>query len=126
MGGQSMETRQEKGKRSEDLAAEFLARKGLKILGRNVRCALGELDLICRAGETTVFVEVKSRYAGGYGLPQESVSGGKQRKLTRLAQWYLKSHGLERQPARFDVVAILWKQDEPELTWIVNAFEARE
>ncbi|GLI35820.1 hypothetical protein DAMNIGENAA_32530 [Desulforhabdus amnigena] len=108
------------------MAAEFLSKKGMEIVARNVRCLFGEIDLICRTGKTTVFVEVKSRYAHRFGLPQESVSRTKQKKLTRLAQWYLKSKGLERQPARFDVVAILWKGGEAELTWIVNAFEASE
>lgn len=122
----AMTNRRQKGKEGEDLAAQFLKRRGLKITERNVRCTLGEIDLVGRDGKTIVFVEVKSRYAGGYGLAQESVTPAKQRRLTRLAQWYLKRNGLEREPARFDVVAINWKDGEPEFTWIANAFEACE
>ena len=121
-----MTNRQQKGKRSEDVAARFLEKRGLKVVGQNVRCVLGEIDLICMDGKTIVFVEVKSRFGAGYGLPQESITPAKQRKLTRLAQWYLNQHRLENQPARFDVVAVNWKGEEPELTWIANAFEARE
>jgi putative endonuclease len=121
-----METRQQKGRRSEDLAAEFFKDQGMKIIAQNVRFPIGEIDLIVKDGKTTVFVEVRSRSAGGYGSPQESVTHTKQRKLTKLAQWYLKQNGLGGQPARFDVVAITWQDSKPELTWIVNAFEACE
>ncbi|MGV8074649.1 MAG: YraN family protein [Syntrophobacteraceae bacterium] len=118
--------RHEKGKQGEDIAARFLEECGIRIIAQNVRSFLGEIDIIGRDGNTVVFVEVKSRSFPGYGLPQESVTLSKQRRLTRLAQWYIKTHGLERRPARFDVIAITWKSGEPEVTWIPNAFEARE
>lgn len=119
-------SRYQKGRQSEAVAAEFLERHGLHVVARNVRCPLGEIDLVAEEGQRLVFVEVKSRFSGRYGLPQDAVSIAKQRKLTRLAQWYLKKHGLERRPARFDVIAITWKAEQPEISWIVNAFEARE
>lgn len=119
-------TRQEKGKKAEQLAAEFLAEQGLRIVAQNVRCLLGEIDLVAQHGKTVVFVEVKARFSKGYGLPQEMVSASKQQRLTRLAQWYLKKHGLTRQAARFDVVAIQWVEGEPAVTWIANAFPAVE
>lgn len=121
-----MGTRQEKGRRGEEIAAAYLGERGVEVLVRNYRCRLGEIDLIGRDGETVVFVEVKSRSHGGRGLPQESVSHEKQRKLTRLARWFLKERHLERQRARFDVVAVTGAPGEPEVTWIVNAFEACE
>lgn len=119
-------TRYEKGRIGEDLAADFLEKQGLEILIRNFRCPIGEIDLVGRDGRTLVFVEVKSRSGAGYGLPQESVSWTKQKRLTRLAQWYLKQNRCDRQPARFDVVAITWKAGEPQIRWIANAFDARE
>lgn len=119
-----MGTRQEKGRQGEDLAAAHLKERGVQIVARNVRCPLGEIDLIGKDRGVIVFVEVKSRVGTARGLPQEAVSPDKQRRLTRLAQWYLKRERLERQSARFDVIAILWKDGEPEITWIVNAFEA--
>jgi putative endonuclease len=118
--------RQQKGRESEELAAVFLAGQGLDIVARNVRCLLGEIDLVARQGKTLVFVEVKSRSTLGYGTPQEMVTFSKQQRLTRLAQWYLKKHNLLRQPARFDVVAIQWVEGEPVVTWIANAFAAAE
>lgn len=121
-----MQSRYQKGRQSEALAAQFLEQHGLRVVARNVRCPLGEIDVVAEQGRQLVFVEVKSRFGGRYGLPQEAVSIVKQRKLTRLAQWYLKKHGCGRRAARFDVIAITWKLEEPEITWIVNAFEARE
>jgi putative endonuclease len=119
-------TRQEKGRKAEEFAAEFLAGQGLKIVAQNVRCLLGEIDLVALHGKTVVFVEVKSRFTKRYGLPQDMVSATKQKRLTKLAQWYLKKHSLTLQPARFDVVAIQWVEGEPAVTWIANAFSASE
>lgn len=121
-----MATRQSKGKQGEEMAAAFLKAKGMAVLGANVRCALGELDLVCRDGQTIVFVEVKTRHGRGFGLPQESVSPSKQKKLTLLARWYLQRHRLHGCPARFDVIAIDFGIQEPEIVWISNAFDARE
>ncbi len=119
-----MLNRKEKGKLAEDLAAAFLKQRGLQVVVQNFRCRIGEIDLVARDGPTLVFVEVKSRFALHYGAPEELVSRAKQRRLTRLAQWYLKHLRMENQPARFDVVAISWQDAEPELKWIPNAFEA--
>ena len=119
-------SRQEKGREAEAMAASFLKGQGLEIVARNVRCLLGEIDLVARHGRTVVFIEVKSRHSRKYGTPQEMVSVDKQKRLTRLAQWYLKKHGLLREPARFDVVAIQWLEGEPVVTWIANAFSAVE
>lgn len=90
----------------------------------NYRCALGEIDLICRDGATYVFVEVRSRSGSSHGSPQESVTRRKQQRLVRLAQWYLKQIRQSRASARFDVVAVLWRGGEPSITWIANAFSA--
>ncbi len=114
-----------RGRSGEDEAVDFLVRSGLKVLERNFRCSGGEIDIIAGDGKTVVFVEVRSRKAHRFGTPEESVTGAKRRKIVRAAQWYLKKHRLEASPARIDVVAIRWNGEEPEINWIVNAFEAR-
>ena len=121
-----MLNRKQKGKLGEDLAVEFLKQKGFQVIAQNVRCPLGEIDVVVRDGKTLVFVEVKSRFAKGYGAPEELVSHAKQRRLTLLARWYIKQHRLENRPARFDVVAISWRDAKPEIKWIANAFEASD
>jgi putative endonuclease len=111
------------GKQGESAAAEYLSSSGIKILDRNFRCPLGEIDLIARDGKTIVFVEVRARQADGICSPEESITIYKRRRLTRAALWYLKQRGLLDSNARFDVVAIRWDGEKPEINWIVNAFE---
>ncbi len=114
-----------KGRRGEAVAADFLTGSGIKILDRNFRCPPGEIDLVARDGGTVVFVEVRTRQARGFGEPEESITAVKRQRLVRAAQWYLKQRRLENSPARFDVIAIRWDGEEPEINWIVNAFETR-
>ena len=94
------------GQAAEAAAAEFLARAGLRVLERNVRFALGELDLVCRDGDAVVFVEVKCRQARWGDAPAAAVSWHKRRRLVQLAQLYLKTRGLTEARCRFDVVAV--------------------
>jgi putative endonuclease len=96
------------GAAGESAAAEYLRKRGYRILESNVRCRLGELDLVALEGGTVVFVEVKSNRGGRYGAPEEMVTPAKQRRLTRLALWYLQRRGWLGRPARFDVVAVDW------------------
>ncbi len=114
-----------KGRIGENVAAEFLVRSGMKILERNFRCPSGEIDIIARDGKTIVFVEVRSTGTGKFGFAEESIIARKRRRIVRAAQWYVKKCALENSSARIDVVAIRWNDEQPEINWIVNAFEAR-
>jgi putative endonuclease len=100
------EARQTLGRAAEQAAARFLERAGLAVVERNVRFAEGEIDLICRDGRAVVFIEVKCRQAGWDAAPAAAVSWHKQRRLTRLAQHYLKRRRLEGVRCRFDVVSV--------------------
>jgi putative endonuclease len=99
-------TRQELGRAAEDAAARFLERAGLVVAERNVRFTEGEIDLVCRDDGVVVFVEVKCRRAGWDEAPAAAVSWHKQRRLTRLAQRYLKARRLPGVRCRFDVVSV--------------------
>jgi len=118
-----MRSRYTKGKEGERAAAEHLSSSGIKILERNFRCPPGEIDLVAKDGKTIVFVEVRARQVDGICSPEESITIYKRRRLTRAALWYLKQRGLLDSHARFDVVAIRWDCEKPEINWIVNAFE---
>ncbi len=118
-----MMNRYRKGRDGERAAAEYLSGSGIKILDRNFRCPLGEIDLVAKDGHTIVFVEVRSRQPDGICSPEESISMRKRGRLTRAALWYLKQRGLLGSCARFDVVAIRWNGEQPDINWIVNAFE---
>jgi putative endonuclease len=111
------------GDRGERAAARYLRGRGYRILVRNFRTALGEIDLIARDGNTLVFVEVKSRRRGE---PAEAVTSDKQRRLTLAALQFLKRYGLLEQPSRFDVVAIVWADGhhDPLIEHFPNAFPA--
>src|SRR5207245_9854040 len=66
-----------------------LRRRGYRIRDRNVRCPMGELDLVAEDGGTLVFLEVKTRSTSDYGGPFEAISPLKRRRLQRLAVYYL-------------------------------------
>jgi putative endonuclease len=92
---------------------------------RNVRFAHGEIDLVCREGGVVVFVEVKCRHARWGDAPAEAVSWHKQRRLTRLAQHYLKWRRLTQSRCRFDVVAVTVRDDgSQDVRHLRSAFDA--
>ena len=111
------------GRPGEDLACRHLAGLGFAILQRNYRCRSGEVDVIAREGETTVFVEVKERRDASHGQPHESVTFGKRRRLVRAARLYAASHGLEDLPLRFDVVSIDWQEGAARIRHDRGAFD---
>ena len=98
--------RRAEGRRSEDRAAEFLLARGYELVERNFTSRYGEIDLVCRDGDTLVFVEVKMRRPSSYGTAEEAVSPAKQRRLINAAEDYLQRTGDSETPARFDVVAM--------------------
>jgi putative endonuclease len=99
-------TRQRLGKLGEDLAAGYLERRGWTILGRNVRTAAGEIDLLARDGEALVFLEVRTRSSRDYGTPEESITPAKRERLERCALTYLTAHAEPDRDWRIDLIAI--------------------
>ena len=83
-----------------------LERRGYAILARRYRTRHGEIDIIARDEETTVFVEVKARATDEFGAAAEALTPWKRRRLVRMAIDYIARNGLENQRCRFDVVAI--------------------
>ena len=94
----------------EDLACKYLQAKGYVILERNFRCRrFGEIDIVASKAGVLSFIEVKTRSSSRYGKPAEAVTLAKQRKIYRVAQYYLQMRGLaSRIPVlSFDVVEII-------------------
>jgi len=113
------------GKRGEEIAIEFLKRKGYKLIERNYRSRLGEVDIVAREKEDLVFIEVKTRRSVNFGLPEEAVSYRKRYRLTRLALGYLAHHKLNEVNCRFDVVGILMQGNKvKDINLIKAAFGA--
>ena len=117
-----MDNRRSLGDRGEDMAAAHLKKQGYKILERNYRTPLGEIDLIARHQGVLVFVEVKTRRSRKFGSPQEAVHPAKQERLRNLAEYYLQQQGLGEVMVRFDVVGILWQEGKPQIEVIEGAF----
>lgn len=119
---QPLGDRTELGLAGENAAARFLKAHGYKILVRRFECAYGEIDLVCRDGETLVFVEVKSRESDEHTRPSDSIGSAKQLHISRSALDYLRKLQNPDIPARFDVVEIVWEPPRPRFNLIQDAF----
>ena len=98
------------GNRGEDLATEYLQKKGYKIIERNFRTRFGEIDIVCRDGQTLVFVEVKTKIGHDFGEPEEMVNKSKISKVKRMGEVYLQDKGINV-GCRVDVVAIVMENN---------------
>ncbi len=100
------------GKRGEIIAANYLKKKGYKILAQNYKNRIGEIDIIALDGEYIVFVEVKTRMSRQFGDPLEAIDYRKQAKIRSVATCYLKANGLYDHNCRFDAIAVLGEGDD--------------
>ena len=106
------------GARAEDLCADLLRAAGLKLVERNWRCRLGEIDLIAEEGGTVVFAEVRLRSLGAFGGAAESITAAKRARLLAAARLYLVRR--PEAPCRFDVFLV--DGAPASVRWIRNAF----
>jgi putative endonuclease len=113
------------GKFGEDMACAELERLGYAILARRHRTRYGEIDIIARDAETTVFVEVKTRDGDAFGSGAESIAPWKQQRLARMAIDYAARHGLLDTPCRLDVVQVDIGRGAPRIEVYRNAFDVR-
>ena len=106
------------GLSGEVQARQFLLDNGYKILETNYTTKIGEIDIIAKINDVTVFVEVKDRQTKRFGLPREAVTPHKQNKIRMVAMQYMLSHKLMDSKVRFDCIEILGDN----ITHIQNAF----
>ncbi len=118
-----MTTTREVGRRAEELAASWLEAKGYQIVAANYRTRYGEVDLVCREGETICFVEVRSRSSPAYGSPAQSVDRAKRRRVVGAATSWAMGHGGLDRLMRFDVVSVALGSP-PRLELFRGAFDA--
>ncbi len=115
--------RQALGAWGEERAVAYLRSQGIKILARNYRCPVGEIDIVARQKKLLLFIEVKTRRGTGFGTPQEAVGFRKQQQIIRTAHWYLARENPANLQPRFDVLAILCQSDgAAEITYLPDAF----
>lgn len=95
------------GQLGENIAKEYLKKKGYKIVEKNCRNKRGEIDLICKEKDSLVFVEVKTRIGEKFGLPEDAINKNKTYRLIRNAQAYIARKGLNMINYRIDAVCIV-------------------
>ena len=110
----------EKGKIGEEIALKYLISKGGKIIEKNYRTKIGEIDLIVGMDGELVFVEVKSRSNTNFGYPCEAVNYNKRKKIVNVAKYYIVKNSLNNVSIRFDVIEIYLK--DKKINHIINAF----
>jgi len=115
-----MKHNQRIGKWGEETAVEFLAGRGCTILARNARTPYGEIDIIARKDDSTLFVEVKTRTSDKMGLPEESITARKREHMIACAEHYAAEHEIDHW--QIDVIAIEGKPGStPNVTYFENA-----
>lgn len=106
------------GKKGEDLACNYLVKKGLQIVERNFQNKYGEIDIVCMDKDVLVFVEVKTKVGHDFGEPEEMVNKSKLRQVQRMGEIYVLNcelkgtgQGLWSGRCRVDVVAVVLGKD---------------
>jgi len=110
------------GAKGEDAAAEYLKGKGMEILARNFTIRGGEIDIIARDGECTVYVEVKTRTNAAFGRGSDAVDIKKRRAMVRAAIAYAERNGITDTAQRFDVIEVAPRGESAHITHFKYAF----
>ncbi len=101
------------GQFGESIAKKYLKQKGYKFIDSNYRSRGGEIDLICKTGETLIFVEVKTRSNIAFGYPEEAITKQKRQHLFKAAEKFLLSRPQKSSNMRFDAISIIVKNNRP-------------
>ena len=115
-----MKHNQRIGKWGEDIAVDYLTGHSCEIIARNARTPYGEIDIVARQGDVTLFVEVKTRTSNKMGLPEESITSRKREHMLAAAEHYAAEHEIDHW--QIDVIAIEGKPGSPpRITCFENA-----
>lgn len=93
-------------RQGEDLASEYLKRRGYRVIDRNFRIRYGEIDIVAIEDRTLVFIEVKTRTTDEFGSPFEAITPWKLKQLIRSAQYYKLTHPSLPEQLRIDAIAV--------------------
>jgi putative endonuclease len=110
----------ELGYKGESFVADYLGKKGFRVVARNYRQRNGEIDLIAIRGDLVVFVEVKTRTHSAFDL-SEVVSMTKQRRIAACARQFILEYNMHHASYRFDV-ALLENLVTGQIIYIQDAF----
>ena len=107
---------------SETIAADFLIRRGFRILARNFRVNRKEVDIVAQNANVVAFVEVKARGGHGYGHPCGAITWKKRREIAHVANAWIARFGTPAHVYRFDAIAITWEGSRHRIEHIPNAW----
>lgn len=115
-------TKQTVGNQGEELACQYLKKRGYRILERNYRIRGGEIDIVAKDRETLVFIEVKTRWSHEYGPPTESMTFWKIKALLKTARFYVAKIGWGNKEYRLDFVGVDFadSKENPKIELIKN------
>jgi len=99
--------KQDLGRQGEKLAKRYLKKKGYRHLASNYATRQGEIDLVMQAGDTLIFVEVKTRIDEDYAPPEQVVNYGKRKRIGAAVRHFIRAHDVYDHPCRFDIVAVI-------------------
>lgn len=111
----------ELGKKGEQLAINFLVKKGYSILDKNWRYQKAEIDIIAQKKDTLAVVEVKTRSSIDFGNPQDFVNPKKIKLLVSAIDEYIISKNLDVN-VRFDIIAIVREGNNFTIEHLKDAF----
>jgi putative endonuclease len=98
--------RQDTGRLGEELARDFLKKRGFRILDANYRCPEGEIDIIAQHNDFLVFVEVRTKTSHDFGVPEESITQAKKKRMIATAHHYRQAQKSPPPLWRIDFVAV--------------------
>ncbi len=116
-----MDNRKNTGNIGEDIVTKYLEEKGYKIIERNFRCKLGEIDIIAQDKEEIVFIEVKTRKILSYGNPADSVNEPKQKHIYKASEYYLLINNKLDDFTRIDVIEVYLNSSSYKINHIKKA-----
>jgi putative endonuclease len=109
------------GQKGEDIAADYLRKKGLRILHRNWKSGKREIDIVAENKDFIIFVEVKTRGDDYLMHPRHAVTSEKQKSIIFAAEGYLKRFNINKE-SRFDIVTVISDGKSNEVEHIEDAF----
>ena len=111
------------GQTGEAVVVKSLEKQKFTILATNYRVSFGEIDIIAQKDDIIAFIEVKTRKQQ-FGAIGDLVNFSKQKKIIKTAHHYIATHNFQQKTYRFDVAFVSFQNDEPEITYIQNAFSS--
>ncbi len=110
------------GVAGEKAAEKFLKKNGYRIIQKNYRTPLGEIDIVAEQDNVLVFIEVKSRKGLQFGHPVVAVTSQKRKKIIQMSKVFIKNYSVKGRIIRFDVVTVLGDPENPN-DWEFGLFQ---